>query len=360
MFVYLIKNKVNNKRYVGITTRTPKERYQDHLTTFNQPNDQSYNNVLYRAFRKYGKDNFELEWTGDYSSTIKDSIELRLLETQFIEYYRTYVGFEDCNGYNMTCGGESINLNKKKVCQYDIMALDLIKTYNSIKEASRETNINRVDIGFCCNNTTNSAGGYVWAYDGEEPCFPNYKKWKYVNQYDLNCNYIKRYLTSSHASRETGINENSIYNCCRGINHTAGNYIWTYDDCLPIAIFYDGGKSTDQYSLDGIFIQTFNSLSEAGRKFNINSHCISNWCCEKMGYAGNYRWTFAGMPLKEFKKKTTGKKVIQYSLIGEEIQTFNSLAEASRKINGDSHSIGDCCRGQIKTSGGYIWRYSIS
>ena len=51
------------------------------------------------------------------------------------------------------------------------------------------------------------------------------------------------------------------------------------------------------------------------------------------------------------------KKVGQYDLENNLIQEFESLREASRQLNIDCGSISKCCRGKIKSAGGYIWKY---
>ena len=51
------------------------------------------------------------------------------------------------------------------------------------------------------------------------------------------------------------------------------------------------------------------------------------------------------------------KKVGQYDLENNIIQEFESLREASRQLNIDCGSISKCCRGKIKSAGGYIWKY---
>ena len=51
------------------------------------------------------------------------------------------------------------------------------------------------------------------------------------------------------------------------------------------------------------------------------------------------------------------KKVGQYDLENNLIQEFESLREASRQLNIDCGSISKCCRGKIKSEGGYIWKY---
>lgn len=47
-----------------------------------------------------------------------------------------------------------------------------------------------------------------------------------VVQYDLNGNQIAVYESYMTAWRATGVRSGNISNCCRGMRHTAGGYIW--------------------------------------------------------------------------------------------------------------------------------------
>ena len=53
----------------------------------------------------------------------------------------------------------------KKVLQYDLQG-NLIKEWNSIREAHYNTNVYRMGISRCCNNKPSyiTAGGYKWKY----------------------------------------------------------------------------------------------------------------------------------------------------------------------------------------------------
>lgn len=55
---------------------------------------------------------------------------------------------------------------RKKVNQYTKDNI-FLKTYNSILEASKITNIDRANIGHCCKNEVKTAGGYIWKYELE-------------------------------------------------------------------------------------------------------------------------------------------------------------------------------------------------
>lgn len=80
-----------------------------------------------------------------------------------------------------------IKLHLKKVNQYSYDGSKLIKTYNSIKEAEKETGISNKQISKVCRNKMPTAHGFVWKYvdnietiqinevEGiEVPDFPNY------------------------------------------------------------------------------------------------------------------------------------------------------------------------------------------
>lgn len=52
------------------------------------------------------------------------------------------------------------------------------------------------------------------------------------------------------------------------------------------------------------------------------------------------------------------KPVVQFSIDGEVIQTWPSVAEAARRSGLDRSQIRRCCKGKLKTSGGFVWRYA--
>jgi len=98
--IYKITNTVNNKIYIGFSSRNPMDRWYNHQRC---AINSKKNTHLYNAMRKYGLNNFQFDiiyQSNDCTHTHK------IMENYFIVEYRTYVGFPDCNGYNMTLGGE--------------------------------------------------------------------------------------------------------------------------------------------------------------------------------------------------------------------------------------------------------------
>jgi hypothetical protein len=98
MQVYLVANKENGHKYVGITTGSVGKRWREHR--FAARHDKG--RPLYRAIRKYGEDAFSIEVLATASS--KD--ELKRLECEFIQSLRTYA--RDGSGYNLTLGGDGL------------------------------------------------------------------------------------------------------------------------------------------------------------------------------------------------------------------------------------------------------------
>lgn len=92
--IYKITNKINGNSYIGMSIDIER-RWQVHRNRFKDQNSREYNYVLYKAFRKYGLENFTF--------TILELCSSNLLEEReiyWIEYYNTYHG-----GYNSTPGG---------------------------------------------------------------------------------------------------------------------------------------------------------------------------------------------------------------------------------------------------------------
>jgi hypothetical protein len=59
-FIYKITNKINDKFYIGSTSKTLKKRFKQHYTKSNTINDRDYNMPIYRCMRELGRDNFKI------------------------------------------------------------------------------------------------------------------------------------------------------------------------------------------------------------------------------------------------------------------------------------------------------------
>mgnify|MGYP003563350001 CR=1 FL=1 len=93
-FIYKLTNRVTGNMYIGLTTRTPIERFKEHWEHRTTERCKDY--PLYKALRKYGKRGFALETLEEVPD---DQLEKR--EIYWIALYDTYKG----KGYNITPGG---------------------------------------------------------------------------------------------------------------------------------------------------------------------------------------------------------------------------------------------------------------
>ena len=57
--------------------------------------------------------------------------------------------------------------------------------------------------------------------------------------------------------------------------------------------------------------------------------------------------------------RTTCVPVIQYNLNMQFIREWESMVDAARELGLSSACIGRCCKGKLKTSGGFVWKYKV-
>lgn len=93
--IYIIKNIVNDKVYIGQTIHSLELRFGQHCRR--SKTICGHTQKLYNAFRKYGVDKFFIE-------LIEDNIPVDNLNEREIYYVQKYNSFE-C-GYNSNCGGD--------------------------------------------------------------------------------------------------------------------------------------------------------------------------------------------------------------------------------------------------------------
>lgn len=97
--VYVHTNKINDKKYVGITSRKPEDRWHVNGTGYSK---QTY---FWSAIQKYGWDNFEHEVLLT-NLTFENACAA---EKYLIQYYKSY---DKEYGYNLTLGGEGTCLTE--------------------------------------------------------------------------------------------------------------------------------------------------------------------------------------------------------------------------------------------------------
>lgn len=96
------------------------------------------------------------------------------------------------------------------------------------------------------------------------------------------------------------------------------------------------------------FIPNCDKLPEVNHINEIKSDCRTEnleWCNKK------YNMNYGNRPYRN------ALKVQQLDKENNILATFNSIREAGRINNLNQSHITKCCKGQLKTTGGYRWRY---
>lgn len=323
--IYKALNIINGKAYIGKTIYTLEKRKNSHLVCARNGDNQ----VFYHAIRKYGENNFT--WSIiDYGSSHEELVEK---EIHWISFYRSYIHSKESNGYNMTTGGEGCigykhtdeskkemsNIAKnrigskhgkaKKVLQYDLDG-NLIKEYDSVRTASRNLNIGNSGISMCCNNKFAYYHNYIWMYKDEysdealSKRIKAYSRHRFrkrpILQFDRNGLFLAKFEDVKDA---VAINEDymvaTIDACCRGTSCSAYDCIWIYEE---------------DFSKEELALR-----------------------------------------LQRYKNRHQKRPVVQLSLEGEYIATFESATSASKFMGKSSPQIANCCNGKAKTAYGFIW-----
>lgn len=137
--IYKITNIINNKSYIGLTTKTAEYRFKQHLNSKNSKVNK--NCLLHKALRKYGNINFKIETLIDNEFNIKKLIEL---EQFYIKKYNTYSGISK-TGYNLTLGGEG-GLGKiiSEETKLKMKISSKLRNYKPSKESIEQGKLNRM------------------------------------------------------------------------------------------------------------------------------------------------------------------------------------------------------------------------
>lgn len=167
--IYTITNNINNKKYVGKTSRTLQERINEHKQIASS-NSKS-KGAIHHAISKYGIENFSIKCIEEC-----DAVRENQREKYWIKMLQTHVSLN--KGYNMTLGGDGIKLvredwgahpQSKPVSKYDLDN-NHIRDYDSIGLAITEVLGNERRLGGkcsirnCCNGKQRMAFGYRWSW----------------------------------------------------------------------------------------------------------------------------------------------------------------------------------------------------
>lgn len=367
-FIYCIENLINGKKYIGQTRqKNIQMRWYNHkesIYTKDAP--------LYKAFRKYGINNFKIYQIDFIENECLDVMidELNRLEEYYIELYNTFKG----DGYNADAGG-------KGHCNYlmepvDAYSLDgtFLHSFESCSAADIYYGLYDGASARIASGKQNKSGDITFRFQGEpfdkyDPLA--YKRSRTIYQFTLDGNLVATYSNITQAEIITGIQHMNIHKAILSHGISFG-YVW--QDTPDFSFNLDNYRNrmpVDQYTLSGKYLNTYASLSEACKIVGKDPTYVSGLkrCCEgKREYAYGYVWRFSGEPFEKYPVHTTQeqannyknrKPVDQYDKNGTLLNTYESYSEACKAVGKDStwvSHIRKTCNGQKKSAFGYIWR----
>lgn len=116
-------------------------------------------------------------------------------------------------------------------------------------------------------------------------------------------------------------------------------------------------KTVYQFDLEGDLIASFDGLKEIQLTLGHDKRRVSNACLTATVWKGHF-WSYSQNNTFKPSVDSRKKKVFQYSLDGEILAHYNSVAKASRETGLSKTCISRCCRNEREQSGGFIWNYS--
>jgi group I intron endonuclease len=246
-FIYKITNINNNKLYIGQTSKdNPDKRWKEHKYSFKFGNGCP---ILQNAVNKEGIENFKFEII-----IICFNEDLCKYEKEYIKKYKSLTP----NGYNANEGGEPGGMFKDHHHSEETKKIlsEKLKSYYSNNSIIRKAHGSKISSVLKVS-----------------------EKWR---------EYLKRDRSTKGASLSNERKEqirNSINNYYKNNEDTAKQKI-------SESMIKSVGRSIQQFTLTGEFIETFSCIAEAGRQTPVNRKSIQANLSGRSKTAGGFIWRY--------------------------------------------------------------------
>ena len=209
-YIYKITNTLNGKVYIGKTERTVEERFKEHCRDYLRVDIS--NRPLYRAFSKYGIENFQVE-------TLEETEIPEERERFWIEYYQSFK-----NGYNATIGGDV-----RKYLDYEV----IYSVYAELKSAPKTAEKLGISVD-SVYTAVSQKGKLLTSKESNQLLYGKVVKMFLKNgEYQQSFASLKeaaRYLIDNNLTKDGAANgvSSHIRECANGKRKTAYGFIWSW------------------------------------------------------------------------------------------------------------------------------------
>ena len=196
--VYVHTNKMNGKRYVGITSKAKVEH------RWNSGRGYKENSHFYAAIQKYGWDAFDHE-------ILFDGMSEKEAKAKEIELIREWKTQDNRYGYNMTSGGDGTP---------DFYPSE--ETRRKLSEARKRENLSEETL----HRRSEGLKGRKFTDEHKKKIGDGNSK--AIHMYSNDGELIRTFRSAYDAESELGISHSHISQCCTGKRQTSGGYRWAF------------------------------------------------------------------------------------------------------------------------------------
>lgn len=302
-YIYIVKNYINDKVYIGQTTTTIEKRWLKHKCSRNCQKTKHIH--FYRALCKYGVEQFYVEEITHVDCTTKKKLieELNRLERLYILQFNSFK-----NGYNSTAGGEGMlhftmsektrqklsRINKgKKLSEETRRKMCLSRKGRKMTEESkRRLSKSKIGIIPSQEHIRKSALKHIGLKMSNETKQKIYNSLKReILQYTTDGILVKEWDCIRDAANAFGLKSTSqIRNVLNGKLHTTQGFVWKYK--YGTVGVKKSKRAVVQIDLENTYINEYESAADAGRMLGISSDGIIACCKNKRITSGGYKWKY--------------------------------------------------------------------
>lgn len=328
--VYLHTNKINNKKYVGITSKKPEYRW-------NYGKGYKQNNHFWRAIQKYGWDNFEHEilLSGLFANEACEE------EKRLIALYQSN---NPSFGYNNTSGGDSgytlsdearnkiSEANKgEKNSNYGVspkerMDAETYKRWLYKQQNNKPRGKDNPQYGvspkdrmseevyqqWLINQKANARKGKDHPMYGispkdrmDEETYVQWREKRKNNKKSISVKCVEtgvEYVSARDAERKTGIGHTEILKSCKSIDrsYTAGGYHWSYASDNESQVYIESEHKGRRYVRCIELNIIYKNAKDAGKQLGLDDSTINKCCKGQLKSVKGYHFEYVYMFLHEY------------------------------------------------------------